>query len=275
MVALRASCLSSWDGSALSLLTSHLVIPDIHCHYQHHNQRAHWLARLIQDVKPDVVINIGDQFDMPSLSSYDKGQRGFVGRTYRADINSGLDFSERLFSELRKTKKKLPRFVYFEGNHEHRIERALDLSPELVGTISFNDLDLSRNYDIIVRYTGKTTPGTLNLDGITYGHYLISGVMGRPISGEHPAYSLVSKQFQSCTVGHSHLRDFCSRTNADGRNVNGLVAGCFLDYEVEWAGEAQRLWWKGVVLCHDVDNGQYEPEFISLKRLKETYEDKQ
>lgn len=252
--------------------STHLVLPDIHCNYKHHNERASWLARFILDVKPDVVVNLGDQFDMPSLSSYDKGQRGFVGRTYKADIDSGLDFSERLFTELRRPKKKLPRFVYMEGNHDHRPERALDLSPELVGTISFNDFDLSRYYSDVVRYTGKSTPGTIDIDGVTYGHYLISGIMGRAISGEHPAYSLLAKQYQSCTVGHSHLRDFCSRTNASGNNVNGLVAGCCIDYDVDWAGEQQKLWWRGVVLCHDVENGSYEPEFISLKRLKTLYE---
>lgn len=252
-------------------MTSHLVIPDPHCHYQHGNERAEWLGKLILDVSPTVVINLGDQFDMPSLSSYDKGQRGFVGRTYRADVDSGLDFSDRLFSTVRKPKKKLPTFVYLEGNHEHRIERALDFSPELVGTVAFADLDLASHYDTVVRYTGKSTPGTICIDGVTYGHFLISGIMGRPIGGEHAAHSLISKQLLSCTVGHSHLRDFCSRTNASGHMVNGLVAGCLIDYEVDWAGEQQKLWWSGVVLCHDVDNGSYDPEFISLSRLKEAY----
>lgn len=250
---------------------THLVIGDPHCHYQHHNERAHWLAQFILDVKPDVVINIGDQYDLPSLSSYDKGTRSYIGRTYRADIDTGLDFSERLFGDLRKHKKKLPRFIFHEGNHEQRITRALEVSPELSNTISFRDLDLDRNYHDIIRYTGKSTPGTHTVDGITYAHFLISGVMGRPIGGEHAAYSLLSKQFQSCTVAHSHLRDFCSRTNASGQLINGLVAGCFIDYEVDWAGEQQKLWWKGLTLCHDVENGSYEPEFISLKRLREVY----
>ena len=39
---------------------THLVIPDGHAHPDFHNKRAEWLGALIADVKPDVVINIGD-----------------------------------------------------------------------------------------------------------------------------------------------------------------------------------------------------------------------
>lgn len=252
-------------------MTTHLVVPDIHCHPNHSNDRAFWLANLILDVRPDVVVNLGDTWDFPSLASYDKGTRSFVGRTYKADLNAGLDFHEKLFSTIKKQKKKLPRFVYLEGNHEHRPERALELSPELTGTISWSDLDLDRHYTDIVRYSGKSTPGTIEIDGVTYAHYLISGNMGRPLSGLHHAYSLVTKQFTSCTVGHSHERDFWSKVGGHSKQVCGLVAGCFIDYYVDWAGEQQKTWWKGVTLCHDVEDGSYEPEFISLERLKRIY----
>jgi hypothetical protein len=180
---------------------THLIIPDPHAHWRHDNSRAELLANLIIDVRPDVVINMGDQWDMPSLSSYDKGLRSFQGRTYQADIAAGLDFSDRLWTPVKARKKKLPRRVFLIGNHEQRIDRALELSPELQGTVAYSDLELEKDYDEVVPYTGKNTPGIIEIDGITYAHYLVSGVLGRPISGEHPAYTLLSKQFTSCTVG--------------------------------------------------------------------------
>lgn len=207
---------------------------------------------------------------MPSLSSYDKGQRSFIGRTFRADLNSGLDFQDRLFSPLKRRKKKLPRFVFIEGNHEFRIERALDLSPELTNTISFNDLQLGHYYDDIVRYHGKT-PGQIQIEGIQYAHYFLTGVSGRPISGEHSAYSLIAKQLTSCTAAHSHLLDYCIRPSGNGRRIMGLVSGCYLDYELDWAGEINRLWWKGVVIKRNVTEGQYDPQFISLEALEKEY----
>lgn len=222
-------------------MTVHLVIPDQHAHPVFNNRRADYLAQLTIDVKPDVVINLGDSADMPSLCSYDKGKRSFQGRNYRADIHSHRDFQERWWEPVKRTKKKLPRRVYLEGNHEHRIEKALDMSPELEGTISFRDFDLEHYYDDIVRYNGST-PGIIEVDGIHYAHYFVSGIMGRPVGGEHPAYSLLSKQLVSCTAGHQHVADHTIRTTVDGRRRHGLVAGVYQDYEADWAGEVNKRW---------------------------------
>ena len=252
-------------------MSVHLVIPDPHADYRHDNSRADLLANLIIDLKPDVVINMGDQWDFPSLSSYDKGLRSFQGRTYAADLDAGLEFSDRLWGPVKRRKKRLPRRTFLEGNHERRQERVLDLSPELQGTVDFKNLQLEEDYDDIVRYTGKSTPGTIEIDGITYAHFLTSGIKGLPISGEHPAYTLITKQYVSCTVAHSHTVDYCVRTDPHGRRIMGLVAGCFLDYKSDWAGESQKLWWQGVVICRNVENGQYDPEFVSLERLREIY----
>jgi hypothetical protein len=223
------------------------------------------------DLKPDIFVNIGDQFDMASLSSYDKGKREFQGRTYADDIASGLDFGERLFAPLRAQKKRLPRNVFLIGNHEQRIDRALDLSPELVGTISYSDLDLKRDYDDIVHYTGMA-PGSIEIEGISFAHYMVSGILGRPLGGEHPAYSLIAKKYQSCVVGHSHVFDYCVRSNGHGQNIQGLVAGCYLDYAPDWAGtELYKLWVPGVAILRNVVDGQYDLQWVSLSALKKEY----
>jgi hypothetical protein len=247
------------------------VIPDQHAHPDFDNSRADLLAKLILDLKPDVVINIGDAADMPSLCSYDKGKRAFHGRSYHKDIEAHLDFQERLWGPVRRRKKRMPRAVVFEGNHEHRIERALDLSPELEGTIGFSDLDFDRYYDTVVRYNGST-PGILDIDGVHYAHYFISGVMGRPVGGLHPADSLVAKGGVSCTAGHLHLLDFSVRTTVDGRKIMGCMAGVYQDYYADFAGHANQLWWRGVVVKDNVTAGAYDPRFISIEQLRKEYQ---
>lgn len=247
----------------------HLVIPDIHAHYNYDNSRADLLSRLIIDLKPDVVINLGDQWDFPSLCSYDKGKKSFQGRTYRADVDAGLEFSERLWAPIRRRKKKLPETWFFEGNHEERISRAIQLQPELEGIIGFDNLELDKYYDHVVRYNNGT-PGVEIIDGIAYAHYFTSGILGRAISGEHPAYYLLTKRFRSCTQGHTHILDFCERTQ-DQNKIFGLVAGCFIDYESDWAGDANNMWWRGVVIKYNVEGGMYDPEFVSLDRLRKEY----
>ena len=249
---------------------THLIIPDAHAHPLFHNKRADLLGQLMADLKPDVVVNLGDQWDFPSLCSYDKGKKSFWGRAYAADLEAGLDFSERMWAPIRKLKKKLPYSTFLEGNHEERIKRLLSIQPELEGTVGFNDLDLKRNYDDIVEYQGST-PGQTSIDGVIYCHYAISGVMGRAISGEHPGYSLLTKKFQSITCGHIHTFDHCTRTTAEGQRLNGMVAGVFQDYWADYAGEANRIWWRGVVIKRDVENGDYNYETVSLERLYDLY----
>ena len=252
-------------------MTSHLVIPDAHAHPDFHNKRFDWLGNLVCDLRPDKVIMLGDWVDMPSLCSYDKGTKGFEGRRYKHDCDSGIDAQERFFSPIRKRKKKLPWFLMMQGNHEYRIDRAIDSdAARLDGIISQEDLkyeDFGWEY---IRYAGST-PAVKVVDGIAYAHYFTSGVMGRPIAGVHPAFQLLSKQFMSCTQGHVHTTDYSVRTNAAGRFVQGLVAGVYQDYFSDFAGEANNLWWRGVVFKDNVENGQYNPRWISLDSIRKEY----
>ena len=49
-----------------------LIIPDAHAEPNYDNDRFTWLGNLIFEEKPDVVVCLGDWFDMASLSSHDK-----------------------------------------------------------------------------------------------------------------------------------------------------------------------------------------------------------
>lgn len=248
----------------------YIIIPDQHAHPDFPQVRADYLAGLIIDERPDVVVNIGDAADMPSLSSYDKGKREFAGRSYKRDINAHLEFQARMWEPVKARKKKMPERIILEGNHEHRIERALDLSPELSGTIGFNDYQFDEYYDTVVRYVGGT-PGVYESDGILFAHYFITGVSGRPISGERPAHMLIDKTGTSCVAGHLHTLDYATRTNVAGRTRSGLIVGCYQDYESPWAGEINKLWRPGVAILHGVENGNFDFEWVGINRLKEAY----
>ncbi len=244
----------------------HLVIPDSHATPGKHNKRFDWLGHLINDIKPDTVVDIGDMWDMSSLCSYDKGTKGFEGRRYKADIEAGLDAQERIYDIVRAQKKKLPRFVRTLGNHEHRINKAIDRDPILEGTIGLGDLQSKE-------YGWEEIPflNPIDIDGITYQHYFTSGVMGRPIGGEAHARSLILKQLKSCTQGHSHLYDHHVRTDAAGRRVHGCVVGVYQDYDSDYAGPANKMWHRGVVVKREVEKGEYDIQWISLNALKKEY----
>jgi len=252
-------------------MSTHLVIPDPHANPDYHNKRFEWLGKLILDLKPDKVICMGDMADMHSLCSYDRGTQGFEGRRYKKDIEATIDAQERMFWPLKKAKKRKPKLYMLEGNHEHRISRAISTDPtKLDGIISMDDLRYEKFGWKFVPYRGAT-PGIIDIDGVAYAHYFTSGVMGRPIGGEHPAYSLLTKQYMSCTAGHLHTIDYSMRTDARGKNIHGLMSGTMCDYFAEFAGEANDLWWRGVTIKRNVINGTYDPEFVSIDRLKKEY----
>ena len=45
-------------------MKTHLILPDSHAHPDYSNDRYTWIGKLIMDIKPDVLINIGDTADM-------------------------------------------------------------------------------------------------------------------------------------------------------------------------------------------------------------------
>ena len=69
---------------------THLLVPDQQAHPDFNNDRADWLGKLIKDLKPDVLINIGDAADMPSLGSYAIGTGGSGGPNFTTDFEAHL-----------------------------------------------------------------------------------------------------------------------------------------------------------------------------------------
>lgn len=251
-------------------MKTHLVFSDAHAHPDHPNHRADYLGRLILDLRPDVVINLGDLADMASLNSHDKNPEKVAVRNYQRDVDSANEFLERTFRPTRVAKRKRPRYITFIGNHEQRISRALSEDPKLRGTVSLGDIESGRYGDTIVDYEGLY-PGTFDVDGISYAHYMVSGVMGRPIGGERHASTLVTKKLGSCTVGHTHIFDFHLRPKVDGTKAQALVMPCFMDYDAEWAGQSGKMWSKGLVIKRNVEGGSYDLEYVSMSRLERLY----
>jgi hypothetical protein len=248
-------------------VTTHLVIPDQHAHPDHNNDRFEWLGKLIVDLRPDVVINIGDMVDMPSLSSYDKGTKSFEGKRYYKDIGAAFNAQELMMFPVRQAKKKKPKFIFTLGNHENRINKAINNDSRLEGTIGIKDLLLEEwGYEVFPFLE------PVIIDGIAYAHYFTSGVMGRPVGGENPGKSLLNKQHMSATAGHTHTLDFASTVNAAGQRLMGLVCGAYIDYASSWNNaQSEALWWSGVVIKRNIDNGTYDPQFVSLNTLRKEY----
>ena len=241
-----------------------LVIPDSHARPNQSNRRFDALGQFILDKKPDYVVNIGDLADMGSLCSYDKGTGTAEGRRYSKDIAAANDALRRYHEPLKKLKVK-PKFHITLGNHENRINRAAQQDPELIGTVKMSDINFDQ-----YGYTVHKFLDPLMIRGVCFKHYFTSGVMARAISGENHARSLVKKTYQSAVCGHSHARDYWEDVRADGKRAFGLVVGCFDEGGHSYTTEQHR-WWSGLVMLHEVQNGQAEPAFYSMKYVLDKY----
>ena len=66
-----------------------LVIADTQCKSEEDLDYMLWVGKYIAYKKPDIIVHIGDHYDFPSLSSYDKGKSSSEGRRLNNDIEAG------------------------------------------------------------------------------------------------------------------------------------------------------------------------------------------
>ena len=142
-----------------------LVIGDPHAHPDYDNSRFTALGKFIAKERPQVIVCIGDMADMPSLSSYDKGTKGFEGRRYKKDVKAVIDAQEKLFAPIKRIRGYKPKLHMCLGNHEDRITRAINNTPELDGAIGIEDLQYEK-------FGWKITPfkKCVPIKGITFSH---------------------------------------------------------------------------------------------------------
>lgn len=255
---------------------THIVIPDTQIKPGVPTEHIEWMAQYIVDKRPDVLVIIGDWADMPSLSSYDVGKKSFEGRTYRDDILAANDALQRLMAPIEREQARRIvgkrgkwglRKVVTLGNHEHRINRAIENDRKLEGLVSTDDLFFKQFGFEVYPFLEPVV-----VDGVAYCHYFVSGVMGRPCT---TARSLLNKHHMSCVAGHLQGHDIATSNRADGSRITAVVAGsCYLHDEI-YLNHQTNSHWRGILVLHEVCNGTFDHMPVSLSFLRERYQKKE
>jgi hypothetical protein len=253
----------------------HLIIPDTQVKPNSPTDHLRWAGLYAAEKKPDVIVHIGDHFDMPSLSSWDVGKKSFEGRRYKDDIEAGIHAMEVFLQPIRDEQQRLkvnkhkqwrPRMVYTLGNHENRIERAIESDPKLDGLIGYKDLQLEEMgfevYDFL---------DVVVIDQIAYAHYFTSGIMGRPVSS---ARNMLSKKMMSCIMGHVQDRDIAYGRRADGTNILGLFSGIYYQHDEDYLTPQTNSSWRGIWMLNEVANGGCDELPVSMNYLRNKYQGK-
>jgi len=228
------------------------------------------LGNYIVAKKPDVVVNIGDFWDMPSLSSYDKrGSKSFEGRRVIKDVESGNEAMDLLLAPLkaynkkrRKNKEKQykPRLIFCMGNHENRISRAINDDPSIEGLLSYDMLNLS-NWEV------HPFLDIVEIGGVLFSHYFVNtlSLLKKPLGGTID--NKLQKVGSSFCMGHQQTLQFGSHYLNDGSAHLGLVAGAYYQHDEEYMGPQGNHHWRGCVMLNELGEGRFDPMFLSINYM--------
>jgi len=249
-----------------------MVIPDCQIKPDVPTEHLGWAGKYAVEKRPDVIVLIGDFWDMPSLSSYDRGKKSFEGRRYTKDIEAGIaamqEFMAPIWAEQQrlirnKDKQWNPRLVYTMGNHENRINRAIEDDAKLEGLISYEDFKLSS-----FGYEVYSFLEVVTIEGVAFSHYFTSGIMGRPVTS---AKALLTKLHMSACMGHVQDRDIAYAKRADGKMMTSLFVGVFYQHDEDYLGRQGNSSWRGFWMLNDVKDGSFDEMPVSLEYLRKKY----
>lgn len=250
----------------------HLVLPDVQAKDGVDFTYLNKIGRYLVEKKPDKLICLGDFADMPSLSSYDVGKKSFEGKRYVKDIEASHKAMEALLSPMwefnakakrNKEKQYHPEMVLTLGNHENRINRAVNDDSKLEGVLTVDALGY-------LGYGWRVIPflDVCVIDGIAYSHYFTTGLMGRPVT---TASACLSKKHMSCIQGHQQGLQIATAYNAEGRNLTAIIAGSCYEHSEDYMSSQGNKHWRGFLMLHDVKDGEFDVMPVSLAFINKKY----
>lgn len=249
-----------------------LVIPDCQIKQGVPTDHLTWAGKAVCEYRPDVVVNLGDFADMPSLSTHDKvGSKYFEGLRYKTDVEVAKQAMAKLLNPLRelqrsqknaKQKVYKPRMILTLGNHENRINRAVNNNPTLDGLISTKDLEYEKDWEV------HDFLHPVFINGVGFNHYWPVGAMGRPAG---TASAIISKLHMSCIAGHQQGKQVAYGKRADGSSICAIIAGSYYLHDESYMDQLSNRHWRGLVMLHEVEDGNFDEMFLSIEYLGRKY----
>lgn len=255
---------------------THLWIPDTQVKPGVPTFHLPWIGQYVVDEFAGqrlTVIHGGDHWDMPSLSSYDKrGGTKMEGRRVAQDLEAGQVGFDLLADPIYQAKRRRPSWDldlrFLPGNHEWRIERAVENDAQIEGLVSLRS-DV-QDYVEAWGWRAHEFLEPVTIDGVIYSHYFYNPSTGRPYAGANLETRLKTVG-HSFTMGHQQGLKWGRIDTVAGPKI-GLVAGsCYL-HDEDYLGPQSISYWRGIVVKHQVEDGSYDPMFVSLDYLCRRYE---
>lgn len=251
----------------------HLIVPDTQIRPGVPLQHIGWAAEAIADYRPDVVVVIGDWWDMPSCSKHNvPGSIQTEGARVLGDIAIGNEAFGTLIAPMEKEQARLKankqkawnvRKEFCFGNHEYRVDRAVNETPKLEGV-------LSRDMMLTPGFHRNEFLEIVPIDGIWYSHYFSNTLSGRPIGGTIP--NRLNKIGNSFVQGHQQGFLYGCQQYPGKLVRHGLVAGSFYLHDEEYRDVQSNGEWRGIVVLNEVrGDGSFDIMPLSMDYLRRRY----
>lgn len=250
-----------------------VVIPDIQARPGVPLDHLDWIGQICVEYKPDVIVNLGDTWDMPSLNGHEEpGSMGLEGRRFSDDLEAGLTamrkINDPIAAEVYRLKVKHrtrwdPRKIFLMGNHEIRADRVAENNPKWLGTIGSDKcdtLDWERHPFLKV----------VESDGFLFSHFFQSSHSDRPIGGT--IQNKLTKIGASFVHGHVQGLDMGTKIMGNGKTWWGISCGSAYVHQEPYRGYQGQRHFRGIVVLFEVEDGECCPLPISLDFLCRKYE---
>lgn len=193
-----------------------------------HNQpnmsldRFDWLGDLINDEKPDVIVDGGDFDDFQSLCSHERNDsfKGKIKPALASDLEASALARKRLCERIKHNCRKIVTI----GNHEHRIWLYENANPEMYGIPSnmYKDILMATGWEYY-EYGAY-----VDVFGVRFTHIPFT-TMGKPVGGDNAAKQVAEKSVVDTVFGHVHYEQII-RANKFGYNesVTAMSGSAFM-----------------------------------------------
>lgn len=243
----------------------HLIVPDVQVRPGDDTTHLHWAGQAIAEYKPDVIVVIGDFWDLPSLSTHDApGSKEAEGQNVKNDIDAGNAAFQRLIAPLQKLRAKgyRPECHFLFGNHEHRLTRAFSKEPKWEGLLKMSSLKTPgfRRHEFLK---------IVQIDGIKYCHYFPNPFSGKSIGGT--IINRLNHIGSTFCQGHQQGFLYASKQYPD-HIKHGIVCGRFYNHHEHYRPtDVQNSEWNGILVLNAVHNGDFDLMPLRMDYLRRKY----
>lgn len=232
-----------------------IVIPDLQIPYQDERSLS-VVERYISEHKWDELIWIGDFMDFDYLSSFnEESPRKLEGKRMMNDYRyAGMIMDRQIAAATKKNSEC--KFTLLEGNHEYRVEKAIDKAPMLEGWVEVpTGLKLAERGVRWIKSWSKGKEYRIGKAIFVHGQY----------TNKYHASKMVDSYGTNIFYGHTHdVMCMPKVTKGDHKTRMGQSLGCLCEYNQSYMKGRPSNWQQAFGVFYFKSDGKFNHYVVQI-----------